>query len=197
MSTSSALVEVTGLAKSFGDNQVIKDVSFDVRPGTVTCIIGPSGSGKTTLLRTLNALEIADRGVVRVGERSVDYADVRPGRRGRLSRAEKETLAQLRAQSGMVFQSHDLFPHKTAIENVTEGPIVVQGESAAEATARAAELLARVGLPTTRTSTPTSSPAARPSASASRGRWRCGPSWCSSTSRRRPSTPSSSARCSA
>jgi energy-coupling factor transporter ATP-binding protein EcfA2 len=78
------LVDVEHLAKSFGDHEVIKDISFTVDPGTVTCIIGPSGSGKTTLLRSLNGLEIPDRGVVRVGDVVVDFATVTPGARRRL-----------------------------------------------------------------------------------------------------------------
>jgi cystine transport system ATP-binding protein len=140
------LVEVEHLAKSFGDHEVIKDISFTVDPGTVTCIIGPSGSGKTTLLRSLNGLEIPDRGVVRVGEVVVDFATVTPGPRGRLPRQQRELLARLGAQSGMVFQAHHLFPHMTAIENVMEGPIVVQGEPVEQARARALELLEKVGL---------------------------------------------------
>lgn len=140
------LVEVDHLAKAFGEHRVLEDISFTVDPGTVTCIIGPSGSGKTTLLRSLNALEIPDTGVVRVGEVGVDYATIHPGARGRLPRRDRDLLAALRAQSGMVFQAHHLFPHRTTLENVVEGPVVVQGEPVAEATARARELLDKVGL---------------------------------------------------
>jgi cystine transport system ATP-binding protein len=140
------LVEVEHLAKSFGDHVVIKDISFTVDSGTVTCVIGPSGSGKTTLLRSLNALEVPDRGVVRIGSTTVDFAGIHPGPRGRLPKAQRAELMALRSHSGMVFQAHNLFPHKTALENITEGPVVVQGEPVAEATARARGLLAKVGL---------------------------------------------------
>jgi len=140
------LVEVQHLAKSFGDHEVITDISFTVDPGTVTCVIGPSGSGKTTLLRSLNALEVPDRGVVRIGGTTVDFAGINPGPRGRLPRPQGAELMALRRHSGMVFQAHHLFPHKTALENVIEGPVVVQGEPLDEATARARELLDKVGL---------------------------------------------------
>jgi cystine transport system ATP-binding protein len=140
------LVEVEHLAKSFGDHVVLEDISFTVDSGTVTCVIGPSGSGKTTLLRALNALEVPDRGVVRIGDTTVDFAGINPGPRGRLPKAQRAELMALRRRSGMVFQAHHLLPHKTALENITEGPVVVQGEPVAEATTRARELLAKVGL---------------------------------------------------
>ena len=140
------LVEVEHLRKSFGDHVVLEDVSFSVDAGTVTCVIGPSGSGKTTLLRALNALEVPDSGVVRIGDTTVDFADINPGARGRLPRARRAELKRLRRHSGMVFQAHHLFPHRTALQNVIEGPVVVQGESVVEATDRARELLDKVGL---------------------------------------------------
>jgi cystine transport system ATP-binding protein len=131
-----ALLEVTNLAKAFGDVEVLRDVDFEVRSGSVTVLIGPSGSGKTTVLRCLNALETGDSGTVRIGDVSVDYA-ARPGKR---------PLARLRAQSAMVFQAHNLFPHLTVLQNVTEGPVVVQGRPADEAQAEARALLESVGL---------------------------------------------------
>ncbi|WP_048556759.1 amino acid ABC transporter ATP-binding protein [Nostocoides japonicum] len=140
------LVVVEHLAKSFGDHQVLKDISFTVAAGSVTVLLGPSGSGKTTLLRSLNALEIPDRGVVTIGTERVDFSTITPDRRGHLPRETRRRLAAYRAQSGMVFQAHNLFPHKTALQNVTEGPIVTQRIPVAEATARARELLAQVGL---------------------------------------------------
>jgi cystine transport system ATP-binding protein len=140
------LVEAEHLAKSFGSHQVIKDVSFTVDSGTVTCIIGPSGSGKTTLLRSLNGLETPDRGVVRIGDCAVDFAALTPSPRGRLPGQQRQLVAALRAKSGMVFQAHNLFPHKTALENVIEGPVVVQGEPLTEATTRARAILEKVGL---------------------------------------------------
>ncbi|AKU18166.1 amino acid ABC transporter ATP-binding protein [Luteipulveratus mongoliensis] len=140
------LVAVESLAKAFGDHVVLRDISFDVAEGTVTTIIGPSGSGKTTVLRSLNALEIPDAGVVRIGDCTVDFSTIKPGHRGRLPKADRQLLATYRAKSGMVFQSHNLFPHKTTIENVTEGPVVTQGISKEEARTAAAALLEQVGL---------------------------------------------------
>jgi cystine transport system ATP-binding protein len=140
------LVAVDHLAKSFGAHEVLKDISFTVEPGTVTCVIGPSGSGKTTLLRSLDALEIPDSGVVRIGDCTVDFGDIHPGPKGRLDRRTRELLATLRAKSGMVFQAHNLFAHKTVLQNLLEGPVVVQGEPVAQATERARRLLDEVGL---------------------------------------------------
>jgi cystine transport system ATP-binding protein len=125
-----------GVHKAFGDNEVLKGVSFNVVQGTATAIIGPSGSGKTTLLRALNALDVADAGVIRVGEVEVDFS--KP--------VSKDQLRRYRAQSGFVFQSHNLFPHKTVLENVTEGPIVVQKRPKEDAETEAIELLGQVGL---------------------------------------------------
>jgi cystine transport system ATP-binding protein len=125
-----------GVHKAFGENEVLKGVSFTVAAGTVTAIIGPSGSGKTTLLRALNALDVADAGVIRVGEVELDFSEP----------VSKDQLRRYRAQSGFVFQSHNLFPHKTVLQNVTEGPIVVQKHPREQAEADAIELLRQVGL---------------------------------------------------
>jgi L-cystine transport system ATP-binding protein len=125
-----------GVHKAFGENEVLKGVSFTVAAGSVTAIIGPSGSGKTTLLRTLNALDVADAGVIRVGEMELDFS--KP--------VSRDKLRRYRAQSGFVFQSHNLFPHKTVLQNVTEGPIVVQKQPKEQAEADALELLRQVGL---------------------------------------------------
>ncbi|NHN57230.1 amino acid ABC transporter ATP-binding protein [Calidifontibacter sp. DB0510] len=142
----SELVRVERLKKSFGEHTVLQDVSFAVPEGSVTVILGPSGSGKTTLLRSLNGLELPDAGTVRVSDATVDFADVHPGRRGRLPRPQRQTVDRLTAQSGMVFQAHNLFPHRTAIENVIEGPVVVQRIPREEARSQGVELLAKVGL---------------------------------------------------
>lgn len=131
------LLEVDGLQKSFGDNHVLQDVSFTTRAGTVTVVLGPSGSGKTTLLRSLNALDLPDAGTITIGDERLDFGTGVPGR---------VPLARYRAQSGMVFQSHNLFPHKTVLENVTEGPVVVQKRPVVEAVDEAESLLALVGL---------------------------------------------------
>jgi cystine transport system ATP-binding protein len=129
-------VSAEGVRKAFGDNKVLNGVSFEVAQGSVTAIIGPSGSGKTTLLRALNALDVPDADVIRVGEVEIDFS--KP--------VSKDELRRYRAQSGFVFQSHNLFPHKTVLQNVTEGPIVAQKRPKDEAEAEAAELLDQVGL---------------------------------------------------
>ena len=130
------LLEARGVAKAFGDNRVLRGVDLAVDAGTVTVIIGPSGSGKTTVLRSLNVLERPDAGTVRIGDFALDFG-------GPVS---KRDAARLRAQSGMVFQGHNLFPHLTVLGNVVEGPIVVQRRPPDEARAEALELLERVGL---------------------------------------------------
>ncbi len=130
------LLTVRNVRKSFGEHLVLRDISFDVPAGTVTTVIGPSGSGKTTVLRTLNALDRADAGTITIGDVSVDFAGT-PGR---------AALARFRAQSGMVFQSHNLFPHMTVLDNVLEGPVVVQRRPRAQAREEAERLLAQVGL---------------------------------------------------
>ena len=135
-SAQSDLLTVRGVRKAFGDLQVLRDISFDVPAGTVTAVIGPSGSGKTTVLRTLNALDQADSGVIRIGEVEVDFA--KP--------VDRSTLAAFRAQSGMVFQAHNLFPHRTVLQNVIEGPVIVQKRPKAEAIKDAKVLLEQVGL---------------------------------------------------
>jgi cystine transport system ATP-binding protein len=130
------LLTARDVRKAFGDNEVLRGISFDVPVGTVTAVIGPSGSGKTTVLRTLNALDQADAGVITIGDLSVDFA----------AHPDRATLARFRAQSGMVFQSHNLFPHMKVLQNVLEGPVVVQRRPKAEAREEALELLAQVGL---------------------------------------------------
>jgi len=128
-----------GVHKAFGDNEVLKGVSFTVARGTATTIIGPSGSGKTTLLRALNALDVPDAGVIRVGgDDGVEIDFSKP--------VAKDTLRRYRAQSGFVFQAHNLFPHKTVLENVIEGPVIVQKQPKDEAVSDAVELLGQVGL---------------------------------------------------
>jgi L-cystine transport system ATP-binding protein len=130
------LLTVRGVRKAFGELEVLRDISFDVPAGTVTAVIGPSGSGKTTVLRTLNALDRADAGVIGIGDVSVDFG----------APVDRVTLTRFRAQSGMVFQAHNLFPHKTVLQNVIEGPVIVQKRPKAEAIADARRLLEQVGL---------------------------------------------------
>lgn len=132
-----ALLTVRGLRKAFGSHEVLKSVDVDVRRGEVVALIGPSGSGKTTVLRCLNGLEIPDDGVVDfTGQLAVDFS----------APVTKKQLAALRDRSAMVFQHYNLFPHKTVLENIIEGPVQVQRRPKAEAIAEARGLLARVGL---------------------------------------------------
>lgn len=142
----SDVVDARSLRKAFGEHEVLRDISFTVPRGSVTVVLGPSGSGKTTLLRSLNALEVPDAGELRVADVEVDFAALHRDRRGRLSRADTRLLDRLRAQSGFVFQAHNLFPHLTARQNVTAGPVLGAGVSQSEADGRADELLERVGL---------------------------------------------------
>jgi len=138
--TARPLIEVHGLEKTFGDNHVLKGVDLTALEGTATALIGPSGSGKTTILRSLNVLETPDSGTVRIADATVDFgAAVDKATRRR-------EVAALRARSGMVFQSHHLFPHKSVLQNLLEGPIQVQGRDVDEATADARRLLEQVGL---------------------------------------------------
>lgn len=133
-----AMIEVRGLTKRFGTQEVLRGIDLDVARGEVVAIIGPSGSGKTTLLRCLNYLEQPSAGRIRIGDVVVD-ADDPPKRKRQATHA-------LRLRVSMVFQSFNLFPHRTALGNVIEGPVVVKGEARDKAVSRAAALLAKVGL---------------------------------------------------
>ena len=130
------LLGVRRLTKSFGDLHVLRGIDLDVPAGSVTVLCGPSGSGKTTALRCLNALEVPEGGTVRIGDVEVDFS----------GRVDRRRTAALRAQSGMVFQGHDLFPHMTVLQNVVEGPVTVQRRPREEVRAEALALLDRVGL---------------------------------------------------
>ena len=134
------IVEAVGLRTAFGDNVVLDGVDLQVPEGSTTAVLGPSGSGKTTLLRALNALTPPDAGTVRVGDVSVDFGDLPRGRDGR------RAIERLRRRSAMVFQSHELFPHRTVLGNLLEGPVHVLGVPKEEAVVRGRELLEQVGL---------------------------------------------------
>jgi glutamate transport system ATP-binding protein len=126
------LVRLTGVNKWFGELHVLQDIDLEIDRGEVVVVIGPSGSGKSTLCRAINRLEPIDK-----GEITID---------GALLPAEGKELARLRADVGMVFQSFNLFAHKTVLENVALGPVKVRKKSKAEAETRARELLERVGV---------------------------------------------------
>ncbi|MFJ5299018.1 amino acid ABC transporter ATP-binding protein [Pseudomonas sp. NPDC088368] len=134
-------VRVTGLSKSFGDLAVLKNVDLEVQAGQVVVILGPSGSGKTTLLRSLNLLEKPDAGTLEVCGYRVEIP-----RSGRFDRATRKQVALLRQKTAMVFQSFNLFPHMTALENVMEGLLSVKKVSKAQALERGRHLLDQVGL---------------------------------------------------
>src|SRR5215813_7067306 len=113
------LISVNNLQKSYGEAAALRGISFDVEVSQLTAIIGPSGCGKSTLLRCLNGLETADAGVIRIGE-----ITLRGGQHN--SRSLSATLRSLRQETGMVFQSFNLFPHLSVIENVIKAPMVVK-----------------------------------------------------------------------
>ena len=132
LSAHAAGVEITGLRKSYGDNEVLKGIDLNVKPGEVVCLIGPSGSGKSTLLRCVNLLEKPNGGTITVGGFAVTDPEV--------------NLDKMRQQVGMVFQQFNLFPHLTVLENCTVSPIKVLKRKKADAEKVALGHLARVGL---------------------------------------------------
>jgi cystine transport system ATP-binding protein len=137
---------VRGLAKSFGDHTVLKDIDLTVGKGDVVALIGPSGSGKTTVLRCLIGLESPDAGVVTVHGAGAGTEDFEVDFAQQTGPERRENVARLRDLSAMVFQQYNLFPHRTVLQNVIEGPVLVQKRDKKEATAEALDLLARVGL---------------------------------------------------
>jgi polar amino acid transport system ATP-binding protein len=138
------LLKVEGLAKSFGERQILKGISFEVTDGETLVLIGPSGSGKTTVLRCLNHLETPDAGDIRLGDEPIGYRLV--GEFGRREALSEAGLARQQRQFGFVFQRFNLFPHLSALDNVAIGPRRVLGLSKAEARERAAAELERVKL---------------------------------------------------
>lgn len=131
-------IEVKKLTKQFNGQTVLHGIDLEVRAGEVVAIIGPSGSGKTTLLRCINLLEVPDSGTIRVGDIQIDSS--------KSLNKQKNLVRALRQQVGFVFQSFNLFPHRSVLENIIEGPVIVKGESKASAEQRARTLLAKVGL---------------------------------------------------
>jgi len=134
------MIEISGLRKQFGGNVVLKDVSMNVKKGSVVALIGPSGSGKSTLLRCINLLTIPDGGTIRVGSHVLAFT-------GDTTKLPKDRqLAGFRAKTGMVFQHFNLFPHMTVLQNVMEGMVTVLHHPKAVAEKAAQKLLDKVGL---------------------------------------------------
>ncbi|NOU97723.1 ATP-binding cassette domain-containing protein [Paenibacillus sp. LMG 31456] len=129
------MITLSKITKSFGRNQVLRGIDLTVNRGEVVAILGPSGSGKTTLLRCMNYLEKPNDGFITIDDFSVDC-----------KRASKKEIHQLRQKTAMVFQQYNLFRHKTALENVMEGLLVVKKQAKDEARQRSVELLEKVGL---------------------------------------------------
>lgn len=139
---SEIMVDARSVRKTFGSNEVLKGITLQVEKGKVMCLLGPSGSGKSTFLRCINHLETINGGRIYVGEDLIGYrqaGDV-------LHEMRPNEIAAQRRHIGMVFQRFNLFPHLTALENVIEAPIGVNGESAAAAKKRGMALLTKVGL---------------------------------------------------
>jgi len=134
-----SIIQVNNLKKSFGTNEVLQGIDLTIAKSEVVVIMGPSGSGKSTLLRCLNFLEEPTEGTIRIGKFQVDAG-------GKANRKRKKEIRELRKITGFVFQSFNLFPHKTAIENVMEGPIIIHGTNVDEAKLLAKALLTKVGL---------------------------------------------------
>jgi cystine transport system ATP-binding protein len=132
------MITLTHIVKRFGDATILNDISLTFPEGGVTALVGPSGGGKSTLLRSINLLEQPTSGAVQIGEHRIEFA---PGRKTAFSEIQK-----IRGETGMVFQNFQLFPHRTAIENVMEGLITVQKWSREKARARAIALLEKVGM---------------------------------------------------
>ena len=126
------LLSIEHLKKAYGDNVVLKDINLQVKRGEVIVVIGPSGCGKSTFLRCINALEPIQGGTITVDGRTID--------------GSSKDIASLRQKIGMVFQSYDLFPHMTVLDNITLAPIKAQGKKKEEAQDEARDLLKRVGL---------------------------------------------------
>jgi polar amino acid transport system ATP-binding protein len=136
------MVDAQRVHKSFGANEVLKGIDFQVAPGQVVCLLGPSGSGKSTFLRCINHLEKINAGRLFVDGELVGYRQ----QGDKLHELSAKDVAKKRTEIGMVFQHFNLFPHMTAMGNIIEAPSQVKNEPKAEVRQRATELLAKVGL---------------------------------------------------
>lgn len=134
-----SIIQLQNLKKRFGENEVLHGIDLTVNKSEVVVLMGPSGSGKSTLLRCLTFLEEPTDGIIKIGKQTLKAGE-------KLDRKRKNEIRELRKSTGFVFQQFNLFPHKTAIENVMEGPIVVKGANKEEAREIAKTLLEKVGL---------------------------------------------------
>ncbi|MCR8631331.1 amino acid ABC transporter ATP-binding protein [Paenibacillus radicis (ex Xue et al. 2023)] len=137
------MIKIRQLSKVFHNKTVLDQINLDIREGEVVSIIGPSGAGKSTLLRCLNMLEVPSSGEITVNAKQVRY---KTNSRGRLTFLSQMKLTWLRSEVSMVFQQFNLWPNKTVLQNVTEGPCTVKKVPRQEAEAKAKKLLAKVGL---------------------------------------------------
>ncbi|MFI6305897.1 amino acid ABC transporter ATP-binding protein [Amycolatopsis thailandensis] len=137
-----ALLKAVGVRKSYGHTEVLSGIDLEVHKGQVVCLLGPSGAGKSTFLRCVNHLETIDAGQVWVDGEPIGFRL----RNGKLYELKEREVARQRRDIGMVFQRFNLFGHRTALQNVVEGPVRVLGVPADEAREQALELLDRVGL---------------------------------------------------
>lgn len=159
------MIKIRNIHKTFGENTILRGIDLDVGKGQVVVILGPSGSGKTTFLRCLNALEMPEQG-------QIEFDNAQPLSIDFSKKPSKHDILALRRKSGMVFQQYNLFPHKTALENVMEGPVAVQGKPVAKAREEAVKLLKKSVWAIRLTSTPTSFPVVNSSASVLPEHWR-------------------------
>ncbi|UOQ42926.1 amino acid ABC transporter ATP-binding protein [Halobacillus salinarum] len=130
------MLSIKDLHINFGTLEVLKGIDLNIAKGKVIVVIGPSGSGKTTLLRCLNILETPSKGVLEINNQSIDFSQ----------KVLRKDISAIRRQTGMVFQTYNLFPHLTALENVLEGPVTVQKRNKRDVHPEAVELLRKVGL---------------------------------------------------
>jgi ABC-type polar amino acid transport system, ATPase component len=136
------MLRTVNVCKSYGDHKILKGIDLEVNKGEVLCLLGPSGSGKSTFLRCINHLERINAGRIYVDGTLVGFHE----RKGRLYEQNEKELCKIRTKIGMVFQSFNLFPHMTVLENIIEGPVTVKKEDPQKMRQRAYALLAQVGL---------------------------------------------------
>jgi len=137
--TALAVIQIENLKKTFGDNPVLRGIDLSVNESEVVVIMGPSGSGKSTLLRCITFLEEPNEGIIKIGDYKVDASK-------KNDRQRKKDIREMRKRTGFVFQNFNLFPHKTAIGNVMEGPLTIHGAKKEDARQLAEALLIKVNV---------------------------------------------------